>query len=97
VTRDSILTLARDNNIPVAERPISIDELENAFHNKTITEAAGIGTAAVVAPIGVIHLNEIDFHMPEYSHESVFYKLKQQLESIRTGRSADMHRWNCIL
>lgn len=97
ITRDSILTLARDNGFAVEERLISIDELEKAFRNKTITEAAGIGTAAVVAPIGMIHLNEIDFHLPEYSHESVFYKLKQHLESIRTGHSADVYRWNCII
>ncbi len=97
VTRDSMLTLARDNGLRVEERLINIDELENAFRNKIITEAAGIGTAAVVAPIGIIHLNEIDFHLPDYSHESIFNKLKAQLESIRTGSSADVHGWNFIL
>ncbi|MFI5133838.1 MAG: branched-chain amino acid aminotransferase [Chitinophagales bacterium] len=97
VTRDSILTLATQMGYKTEERPISIEELETAFRNKTITEAAGIGTAAVIAPIGVINLNEIDFHLPEYSHENVFYKLKQQLESIRSGRSADVNGWNCIL
>ncbi|MBS1921434.1 MAG: branched-chain amino acid aminotransferase [Bacteroidetes bacterium] len=97
ITRDSLLTLARDNGIPVSERPVSIDDLETAFRNQTITEAAGIGTAAVVAPIGIIHLNEIDFHLPEYGPENVLYKLKQQLESIRTGHLADVHEWNCII
>lgn len=97
ITRDSILALARDNGIPVEERPISINELEESFRNKTITEAAGIGTAAVVAPISVIHLNGIDYHLPEYSHDNVLFKLKKQLESIRTGRSADVHEWNSIV
>jgi branched-chain amino acid aminotransferase len=97
VTRDSLLTLAREMGYKTEERPVSIDELEHAFRNKTITGAAGIGTAAVIAPIGVIHLNDIDFHLPEYSHENVFYKLKQQLESIRSGRSADVHGWNFVL
>lgn len=97
ITRDSILTLARDNGTPVEERSISLDDLETSFRNKTITEAAGIGTAAVVAPIELIHLNNTDYYLPKYSHESVLSKLKKQLESIRSGVSADVHGWNCVL
>ena len=60
VTRDSLLTLAKDLGYKTEERPIAVAELEKAFRDKTITEAFGAGTAAVVAPIQVIHLNGID-------------------------------------
>lgn len=96
VTRDSLLTLARDMDFKVEERPISIHELEKSFRDKTIAEAFGAGTAAVVAPIKTIHIEGIDFQLPEYTSESILYKLRQKLEAIRTGRETDLHGWNCV-
>lgn len=94
VTRDSLLTLANDLGYKTEERPVAIDELEKAFHNKTITEAFGAGTAAVVAPIQTIQMNDSDFHLPAYSGESVSNRLKQKLEKIRAGMEDDVHSWN---
>ena len=97
VTRDSLLTLAKDLMYKTEERPVAVDELEKAFRNKTITEAFGAGTAAVIAPIQTIQINGIDFHLPAYSRENIFNKLKQKLESIRTGVDNDTHEWNFVL
>ncbi len=97
VTRDSLLTLASDLGFNINEKQISINELEKAFRDKTITEAFGAGTAAVVAPIQTIHLNGIDFHLPPYTQENISNKLKNELELIRTGELADRHNWNFII
>jgi branched-chain amino acid aminotransferase len=97
VTRDSLLTLAHDMGIKIEERSVSVDELETAFLSKTITEAFGAGTAAVVAPIGTVHINGIDFTLQEYSHESVCNKLKQKLANIRSGKEADVYGWNYVV
>jgi branched-chain amino acid aminotransferase len=97
VTRDSLLTLAHDLGIKTEERPIGIDELETSFRNKTITEAFGTGTAAVVASVQAIHINGSDFPLPEYSHENISGKLKQKLEKIRAGKEQDAHKWNYII
>jgi branched-chain amino acid aminotransferase len=97
VTRDSLLTLAADLGYKTEERPVSVAELERAFREKTITEAFGAGTAAVVAPIQTIHINGIDFHLPAYTHENILNRLKHQLELIRSGRGADEHEWNFVL
>jgi branched-chain amino acid aminotransferase len=97
ITRDSIFQLARDMGYKTEERPVSISELEAAFKKKTITEAAGIGTAAVVLPTGTIGINGTDFHVPENSHENIFEKLKQKLERIRTGVDEDIYGWNNIV
>ena len=97
ITRDSLLTLAKDLGIPVETRPISIVELENAFKNKTITEAFGAGTAAVVAPVALIHINGIDYHLPEYSSDAIMFRLKNKLEAIRTGKEEDIHGWNYLV
>ncbi|MGZ8537426.1 MAG: branched-chain amino acid aminotransferase, partial [Flavisolibacter sp.] len=57
ITRDSLLTIARDMQIEVEERPVSLTEIKKAFNDKMITEAFGAGTAAVVAPISEISID----------------------------------------
>ncbi|MBC7535421.1 MAG: branched-chain amino acid aminotransferase [Ferruginibacter sp.] len=97
VTRDSLLTISRDLGYKTVERPVSVDELEAAFKNGTITEAFGAGTAAVIAPIKSIHIAGSDYQLPGYSSESLSAKIKLQLESIRAGEEDDIHGWNFIL
>jgi len=97
VTRDSLLTIARALGYKLEERPVEVAELEKAFQDKTITEAFGAGTAAVVAPIQTIHINGSDFDLPKYNPESILNKLKQKLERIRTGVEADTNEWNFII
>ncbi len=97
VTRDSLLTLAIDLGFKVEERPVNVEELEQAFRSNTITEAFGAGTAAVVAPIQTIHINGIDFQLPAYGNDSILNSLKQTLERIRTGVDEDVHKWNSVL
>lgn len=97
VTRDSLLTLAKDLGYKTEERPVAVAELEAAFKAGTITEAFGAGTAAVVAPIQVIHINGIDFKLPLYETDNLMYTLKNKLEQIRLGLDRDVHGWNFII
>ncbi|MEP7164748.1 MAG: branched-chain amino acid aminotransferase [Ferruginibacter sp.] len=97
VTRDSLLTLAKDMGYKTAERPISVNELEKAFTDGTITEAFGAGTAAIVAPIKTINIKGIDHNLPEYNGEEIMHKLKERLDMIRSGMSEDIHGWNFIV
>ena len=97
VTRDSLLTLARDMGIATEERPVSVEELENAFANKQITEAFGAGTAAVVAPIDTIQISGIPYYLPEYSTGSLLNRLKQELTRIRNGSVPDPYGWNTVI
>jgi len=95
VTRDSLIQLAKERGVVVEETKISTDELVSAFRNNLITEAFGAGTAAVVAPINLIHIDGEDYKLPFYTVNSLMNQLKQQLEDIRTGRVTDVHGWNC--
>ena len=97
ITRESLLALANDLGYKIEERPVSVDELEKAFRVRTITEAFGAGTAAVVAPIQTIQISGIDYQLPAYGEDSVSTRLKQKLEKIRTGVEEDIHGWNYIL
>jgi branched-chain amino acid aminotransferase len=51
VTRDSLLTLARDEGIEAREEPIHVETLMDGIANGEVTEAFAAGTAVVVAPI----------------------------------------------
>jgi len=97
ITRDSLLTLTRDMGYKTEERPVAVAELEKAFHDGTLTEAFGAGTAAVVAPIQVINIGGTDFEIPDYRPEQLLFRLKRRLEQMRAGLEADVHEWNFIV
>lgn len=97
VTRDSILTLAKEMNFPTEERRIKLEELEKGFKDGSITEAFGAGTAAVVAPIQSIRIHGIDYTIPLPDSNSFQLKVKKQLMDIRTGEAEDKHQWNYIV
>ncbi len=94
ITRESLLIIASDLGFQTEERPVSVAELEKAFSEKTITEAFGAGTAAVVAPIETIHISGIDYHLPAYHPENLMNRMKQRLERIRSGREKDIYGGN---
>jgi branched-chain amino acid aminotransferase len=98
VTRDSILTLIRDMALcPVEERKVSMDEIKEGFKKGTLTEAFGTGTAAVVAPIAVIHIDGKDYQLPEAGPTSVQLIVKEKLNKMRLGVEADKYHWNYIV
>jgi branched-chain amino acid aminotransferase len=98
ITRDSILTLARDiSSLPIEERKVSIDEIEQGFIKGTLTEAFGTGTAAVVAPIAVIQISGKDYQIPVAGPTSFQQQVKKRLHNIRMGIEPDVHGWNFIL
>jgi branched-chain amino acid aminotransferase len=53
VTRDAVLTLAREGGaLLVSERPIGMEELIAAYRKGDLREVFGCGTAAVITPVG---------------------------------------------
>jgi len=103
VTRDSLLTLALDAGITVAERPVSVEELREGLERGRVTEAFGAGTAAVVSPIRSIGIDGFEYTLPVVGGEgeagvgsgkSIALLLKEELDAIRYGRKADPYGWN---
>lgn len=94
VTRDSILTLAKEMNMPVEERKVGVDELAEACDNGKLTEAFGAGTAAVVAPIATINIHGKDHHLPIATEVSFQQRVKKKLNDIRLATVPDTHAWN---
>jgi len=97
VTRDSILKLAPELGMSVEERRVSVEEIEQAFINGTITEAFGAGTAAVVSPIAAINIHGKDYQLPQPGMTSFQLRAKEKLNNIRLGHEPDVHGWNYII
>ncbi len=54
ITRDSVISLAREWGVPVSEKRISIEDVISAHEAGRLQEAFGSGTAAVISPVGEI-------------------------------------------
>jgi branched-chain amino acid aminotransferase len=93
ITRDSVLTLLRDLRIPVEERPISIDEVFDAHHAGRLDSAAGIGTAATIAPLGRLRHRDREITVPALTPESPLGRAAAELDAIRSGHTHDRHGW----
>ena len=93
VTRDSLITIAKDWGIKVEERKISIDELIDAHQSGRLKDAFGTGTAATVTHISEIHYNGTDLVLPDVSKRELSTKLAEELINIRLGKAEDKFNW----
>ncbi len=93
ITRDSVLTLARDWKMKVQERKISVDEVLDAHKSGTLQEAFGTGTAATIAHISHIGFEGKDYVLPGVEGHGFSNRIAQELENIRRGRVKDIHNW----
>lgn len=93
VTRDSIITLLKENNIEVQERRLSIDEIVEAHNNGLLQEAFGSGTAASMSFISDLTYRGETYNLPNISEWSIAPQIKKQLDDIRYGRIEDKYGW----
>ena len=93
ITRDSVLTLARDWKMKVQERKISIDEVIDAHKRGTLEEAFGTGTAATIAHIAQIGFEGKDYVLPPVPERIFSNRVAKELDNIRKGRVVDRHNW----
>ena len=85
ITRDSVLTLAKDLGIPTIERPIDKSELFIA------DEVFLCGTAAKIAPVKQIET----FNLPE--NRPITEQLKGKLLGITENKDVDYKDWICVV
>jgi len=93
ITRDSVLTLARDRGLKTEERPISIDEVIETARSGQMTEAFGTGTAAVVSPVGEFVYGDESITVAGGKMGKYALEFYEALTAIQYGRSDDPHGW----
>lgn len=96
ITRDSLITLAGDEGIPIEERSVSVKEIQQGLENGEVREAFGAGTGAVVSPIRTIGIDGRDHELPVCGEGpgSIALRLKTALDEIRYGQRPDAYEWN---
>ncbi len=92
ITRDSVIRLLADFGVPCEERRVTVDELLERAAAGTLSEAFGVGTAAIVAPIHRLGLDGTDVELDD-PPDSLARRLKAELVGIQTGRIEDRHGW----
>lgn len=93
VTRDCILEILRSEGKPVSEHPITIDEVVAAYHNGTLQEAFGAGTAAVVSHVAEIGYKDLLMTLPPVSERKIGTHVKTVIDGLRAGTIADKWGW----
>ncbi|TDR51465.1 branched chain amino acid aminotransferase [Halomonas ventosae] len=93
VTRDSVLTLARDEGLTPEERPISIEEWREGAASGEITEIFACGTAAVITPVGELVTESDRIRLSAQGDNEVAKRLRTRLLDLQYGRREDTRGW----
>ncbi|SFW56486.1 branched-chain amino acid aminotransferase [Chitinophaga sancti] len=93
VTRAAVMSVLEDMGLKVEERPVSIEELVEAYQAGTLREVFGTGTAASVAYVQELDYKEHRIRLDPTKYE-VGNELLERLDAIRTGKAEDTHHWN---
>ena len=90
VTRDSLLTLARDNGYAVTERVFDVQEMLDWVKSG---EAALSGTAAVLAGVGTLIYRGAEYRVGTGEVGPLTQALRAQLLAVQQGEAPDRHGW----
>lgn len=93
VTRNSVIQMAKYWDIPVSERPVTIDEVIDGVHNGTVKEIFASGTAAVISPVGVIGYKEEALQVADGQIGTLAQRLYDELTGIQRGHKEDPFGW----
>lgn len=93
ITRESIMTLAREEGLTVEEKPYAIDQWEADAKSGKLLETFACGTAAVVTSIGTVRSENGDFTIGSGGPGQLTEKLRMRLVDIQRGQAEDTHGW----
>ncbi len=93
ITRDSLITLARDDGLTVREEPYALDQWHADAESGFLTEAFACGTAAVVTPVASVTGPAGKFTMGAGGPGQTTQRLRDRLVGIQRGIAPDPHGW----
>jgi branched-chain amino acid aminotransferase len=93
ITRESILTLAREQGLNVREERYAIDQWRDDANSGKLVEAFACGTAAVVTSVGSVHSESGSFTIGAGGPGQITQQLRAKLVDIQRGTAPDPHGW----
>ena len=94
VTRDSVITLAKDKGYKLKEELITIDKILKTIKSGNLTEAFGAGTAATIASVGELIFKGKNYVINNNEIGPITQELYNQLTGIQYGKIQDPYGWN---
>ena len=94
ITRDSILTVAKDLGYKVEEVMLSIDDWRDGVASGEITEIFACGTAAVVSAVGAAKSEFGTWTTGDGKPGPITMQIRETLLGIQHGLIEDKHGWN---
>lgn len=93
ITRNSVITICKNEGIKITERRLSIDEIIEAAKNGTLKEAFGMGTAAVIAPVGSFTYKGKEIILNDFKVGPITQRLFDEITGIQAGEIEDKYEW----
>ena len=93
ITRDSILSVARDLGYETEEVMLSVHDWKDGIESGEITETFACGTAAVVSPIGAAKSKWGTWVTGDGNPGPITMKIRETLLGIQHGQIADKYGW----
>lgn len=92
VTRDSVIAILGEMGYKVEERPISIDEIMDAYKTGALKEVFGTGTAATISMIKELKYKDFVMNF-EVDKWTACPEVKKRMDGIKYGTAPDIHGW----
>ena len=93
ITRDSIITVARQLGYEVSEERVAIEDIFADIKSGKLTEAFGTGTAAVISPVGHLCWKDEVVTLNNNEIGPVAQQLYDTLTGIQWGKLEDKNNW----
>lgn len=97
ITRASVLSMAKDRGLEVAEESLTIDQILDEIKSGKITEVFGTGTAAVLSPVGSLYYRGKNYEINHNKVGEVTQLIYDQLVGIQYGTIKDNYGWSVEL
>ena len=93
ITRNSLMTLAREEGLAVREERYSLDQWQADAASGKLVETFACGTAAVVTPVGKVAGHDVEFTVGSGGPGQLTTRLREKLVGIQRGSVSDSHGW----
>lgn len=97
ITRDTVLTIARDLGLPVEERQVSMTEVRDTHARGTLQEVFGVGTAAVVSVVGTLSGEGGDLVINGGQPGPIAQRLYDAVTRLQYGLDPDPRGWRVVI
>ncbi len=93
ITRDSVITIAKEWGIKVEERMLEIDEVVGGIQKSTLKEVFGSGTAAIISPVGELYYKGNSYIVNNGEIGELTKRLFDEIMSYQYGEKQEPYGW----